>query len=93
MALTERQQVLEQLRKTERPLIVFRKDWNPDAAASAVALASALEGAGKKCEIVCDGFEAPAHLAFLPQLKRVHAEMSALRTFVISVDTQKSRIG
>ncbi len=93
MALTERQQALEQLRKTERPLIVFRKDWNPDAAASAVALAAALESAGKKCEIVCDGFEAPEHLAFLPQLKRVRSEMSALRTFVISVDAQKSRIG
>ncbi len=93
MALTERQQALEQLRHTERPLIVFRKDWNPDAAASAVALAAGLESLGKKCEIVCDGFAAPEHLKFLPQLGRIRAEMAGLRTFVISVDTQKSRIG
>ena len=93
MALSERQQVLEQLRKAERPLIAFRKDWNPDSAAAASALAAVLEGMGKKCEIVCDGFAPPAHLAFLPQLKRVRPEMAGLRTFVISVDTQKSRIG
>ena len=93
MALDERQQVLEQLRKAERPLIAFRRDWNPDAAASAVALASVLDGMGKKTEIVCDGFAAPEHLAFLPQLKRVRSEMAGLRTFVISVDAQKNRIG
>lgn len=93
MALAERQQVLEQLRKAERPLIAFRKDWNADSAAAAVALASALEGMGKKVELVCDGFVQPEHLAFLPQLKRVRPEMAGLRTFVISVDAQKSRIG
>jgi len=93
MALSERQQVLEQLRKAERPLIAFRKDWNADAAAAAVALATALDGMGKKTEIACDGFAAPEHLAFLPQLKRVRPEISGLRTFVISVDAQKSRIG
>lgn len=93
MALSERQQVLEQLRKAERPLIAFRKDWNPDAAASAIGLAAALEGMGKKCEIVCDGFAPAEHLAFLPRLNRVRPEMAGLRTFVISVDTQKSRVG
>ena len=93
MALSERQQVLEQLRKAERPLIAFRRDWNPDSAAAASGLASVLEGMGKKCEIVCDGFVLPEHLAFLPQLKRIRSEMASLRTFVISIDTQKSRIG
>jgi phosphoesterase RecJ-like protein len=93
MALSERQQVLEQLRKAERPLIAFRKDWNPDSAVAASALATVLEGMGKKCEVVCDGFAPPEHLAFLPQLKRIRPEMAGLRTFVISVDTQKSRIG
>ncbi len=93
MALSERQQVLEQLRKAERPLIAFRRDWNPDSAAAASGLASVLEGMGKKCEIVCDGFALPEHLAFLPQLKRIRSEMASLRTFVISIDTQKSRIG
>jgi len=93
MALSERQQVLDQLRKAERPLIAFRKDWNPDSAVAASALANVLEGMGKKCEIVCEGFASPEHLTFLPQLKRIRPEMAGLRTFVISVDTQKSRIG
>lgn len=74
-------------------MIAFRRDWNPDAAASAVALAAVLEGMGKKTDVVCDGFAAPEHLAFLPQLKRVRSEMAGLRTFVISIDAQKNRIG
>lgn len=93
MALDERQQALSRLRAAERPLIAFRKDWNPDSVAASVALAHALEGMGKKCEIVCEGFAAPEHLAFLPQLKRIRPEMSGLRAFVISVDTRKSRVG
>lgn len=93
MALSERQQVIDQLRKAERPLIAFRKDWSADSAAAAVALATTLDGMGKKTEIVCDGFRSPEHLVFLPQLKRVRPEISGLRSFVISIDTQKSRIG
>lgn len=93
MALAERQQVLELLKKSERPLIAFRKSWNPDAAASAVGLCLVLERLGKKPEIVCDGFAPPENLKFLPRLDRVRPEMSGLRAFVISVDTAKSRIG
>lgn len=93
MALSEKQQVLEQLRKAERPLIAFRKDWNPDSAAAASGLATILEAMGKKCEIVCDGFSPPEQLAYLPELKRIRPEMTGLRTFVISIDTRKSRIG
>ncbi len=93
MALTERQQVLEQLRKAERPLIAFRKDWHADSAAAAAALAAVLNGMNKKCEVVCDGFAAPEHLAFLPPLKKIRPEMAGLRTFRISVDTAKTRIG
>jgi len=93
MALTERQQVLEHLRKSERPLIAFRKSWNPDAVASAVGLRLLLERMGKKPEVVCDGFTPPENLKFLPGLDRVRPEMSGLRAFVISVDTAKSRIG
>jgi phosphoesterase RecJ-like protein len=93
MALDERQQVLEQLKKAERPLIAFRKQWTPDAAASAVALFSVLKGMGKRPEMVCDGFSPAPNLGFLPHLKQVRPEMTGLRRFIISVDTAKSRIG
>lgn len=93
MALTERQQVLERLRTAERPLIAFRKDWNPDAAASAVALASVLTGLGKRPEIACDGFAPGERLAFLPGAMRVRPELAGMRRFVISIDTSKQKVG
>jgi len=93
MALTETQQAIEQLRRAERPVIAFRKEWTPDAAASAVGLASVLKSLGKSPEIVCDGFAPPAHLDFLPRLKEVRPEMSALRRFRITVDVSKNKVG
>lgn len=94
MALTtERQQALEQLKKAERPLIVFRKRWTPDGAASAAALYGVLKDMGKKPEMVCEGFAPVDGLKFLPHLGEVRPELSSLRTFVISVDTTATRVG
>lgn len=93
MALTETQQVIDQLKRSERPLIAFRKDWNPDAVASAVGLASVLSEMGKKVEIVCDGFVPAEHLGFLTGLKEIRSEMTSLRKFVISVDTRDRKVG
>jgi phosphoesterase RecJ-like protein len=93
MALTEKQQVIEALKKTERPLIAFRKRWNPDGVASAVGLFALLQALGKQPEIVCEDFSRAERLSFLPHIDRVRPELSSLRKFVISIDTSKSRIG
>lgn len=93
MALTETQQVKEQLQKTERPLICFRKQWTPDGVASALSLFLILRRLGKKPELVCEGFEPAKNLHFLPDLKTVRPEISSLRKFVISIDTSKSKVG
>ena len=93
MALTETRQAIEQLRRAERPLIAFRKDWNPDAVASAVSLALVLDGLGKKTEITCDGFVPDESLSFLPRLKDIRPEITSLRKFVISVDTSDRQVG
>ena len=93
MALTEISQVVDQLKRSERPLIAFRKDWTPDAVASAVALSSVLTDMGKKVEIVCDGFAPADHLAFLPGLAAIRSEVSSLRKFVISIDTRERKVG
>lgn len=93
MALTETQQVLESLRKSERPVIAFPKQWNPDAVASAAGLYALLKDLGKRPEIVCDGFAPAEHLKFLPHLNQIRPELSGLRKFVISIDTAKSRVG
>ena len=81
------------LRRSERPLICIRKDWNADSVASAVALFSMLRDMGKRPDVVCDGFASPKHLSFLPHLQDIRPEMAALRKFVISIDTAKSKVG
>jgi nanoRNase/pAp phosphatase (c-di-AMP/oligoRNAs hydrolase) len=93
MALTETRQAIEQLRRAERPLIAFRKDWNPDAVASAISLALVLDGLGKKTEITCDGFVPDESLSFLPRLKDIRPVITSLRKFVISVDTRDRQVG
>jgi phosphoesterase RecJ-like protein len=93
MALTEKQQVIETLRKAERPMIVFRKEWNADSVASAVALSLMLKDMGKKPEIVCEEFAPDSRIAFLPGLDAIRPDMAVLRRFVISVDTAASKIG
>ena len=93
MALSEKQQVVERLRKTERPLICFRKRWNPDSVASALCLYRILKHQGKTPELVCEDFSAKQNLSFLPQLELIRPEISSLRKFVISIDTSKSKIG
>lgn len=93
MALTERQQVIAQLRKSERPLICFPKSWNPDAVSSSVALFGMLTSMGKKPEMVSEGFVPQPHLGFLPSLDRVRSELSPLRKFVVSIDTRTHKVG
>lgn len=93
MARSETQQVKEQLQKSERPLICFKKQWNPDTLSSALGLYLILQRLGKKPELVCEGFKATQNLHFLPQLNAVRPEISSLRKFVISVDTSKNKVG
>lgn len=93
MALTERQQVIEQLKKTKSPLICVPKSWNPDSVASAVALYEMLASMGKKPELVCEGFKAPSNLGFLEHLPKIRADIAPLKRFVISVDTSRNKVG
>lgn len=93
MALTERQQVIEQLRKSKNPLICFPKTWNPDAVASAIALFDILDSMGKKTEMFCEGFSSKSHISFLNHLEKIRPEISPLRKFVISVDTKRNKVG
>lgn len=93
MALTERQQAINLLKKAKRPLICLPKRWNPDAVASAVALFGMLKADGKKPEIVCEGFKGRDHIAFLPSIERIRPDLSPLRKFIVSIDTSRNKVG
>jgi nanoRNase/pAp phosphatase (c-di-AMP/oligoRNAs hydrolase) len=73
-------------------LITFRKEWNVDAAASALALSAFFTARGKRVDIVADGFVAPKSLAFLPGVENIRPAFSQLQKFVISLDVSKTPI-
>ncbi len=73
-------------------LITFRKEWNVDAVASALALAAFFEKRGKRVDIVADGFAPTKAIGFLPNADRILPRFSHLQKFVISLDVSKSKI-
>lgn len=73
-------------------LITFRKEWNVDAVASALALAAFFEKRGKRVDVVADGFATSKSIAFLPNVARILPRFSHLQKFVISLDVSKSKI-
>ncbi len=73
-------------------LITFRKEWNVDAVASALALAAFFEKRGKRVDVIADGFVAPKSIKFLPGVDRILPAFSHLQKFVISLNLSKSKI-
>jgi len=92
MALNEVQQIQEVIKKSHHILITFPKDFSIDAVASALALYLVLKKQDKLVDIVCDNFEPPNNLKFLPKSETIKPKISNLQKFVISVDTNKDKI-
>lgn len=91
MALVHHEQVLEALKRSDRPLLVVGAGSGADGYASAVGLALVLEKLGKKPEIVAHDGSAPKTLAFLGA-HGVKPVLEKLRRFRIELDTRKVAI-
>lgn len=92
MALNESEQINDIIKKSNNILITFPKDFTPDAVASSLALYLILKKQDKIVDIVCDGFELPKNLGFLPKSKVIKSKISSLRKFVISIDNKNGNI-
>jgi len=92
MALQTEKQILEAVGKGNHALVTFRKEWTPDAVASALALARLVEARGKKADIVCDGFVPAKQISFLPGIDRIAPSLDKMRKFVISLDVTKNEV-
>jgi phosphoesterase RecJ-like protein len=92
MALQIEKQILEAVGKGDHILVIFRKEWTPDAVASALALARLIEARGKKADVVCDGFAPAKQVSFLPDIDRIAPELGKLRKFVISLDVTRNEV-
>lgn len=87
MALVHHEQVLEVLKRSDRPLLVVGAGSGADGYASAIGLALVLKKLGKKPEIVAHDGVMPKTLAFLGA-HEVKTALEKLRRFRIELDTR-----
>lgn len=90
MALSITQQVSEILNRSRHILITFPAQAGSDAVATSLALGNWLEKKGLRVDIIADRFELPGVLRFLPGSKKITAELSGLRKFVLSLSLSKT---
>ena len=64
--LTQEQQIFEQIKKASNILITFKKTWNGDAVASALAMYLFLKKMDKQVDLVAEKFSLDKLYSFLP---------------------------
>jgi len=92
MALTHNQQLVETIKRSNRPIITIPTGAGPDGYASGIGLAKILEKLDKSAEIVAVDGTTPKNLHFLKGHDKVRGGFGNLRKFVISLDVKKSPV-
>lgn len=90
--LTQEQQIFEQINKASNILITFRKTWNGDAVASALALFLFLKKMDKNVELAAEKFNPDKLYSFLPGYGEINQALDNPRKFIISLDTAKTKV-
>jgi bifunctional oligoribonuclease and PAP phosphatase NrnA len=90
--LTQEQQIFEQIKKANNILITFKKTWNGDAVASALALLLFLRKMDKNVEVVAEKFSMDKLYSFLPGYTEIKHELENLRKFIISLDITNTKV-
>ena len=92
MSLNETEQFSRAIKDSRHILIALPKDFTPDAVGTAMALYLVLKKLGKLADVVCDGFDLPKNLNFLPAVKEIKPQLANLQKFVITLDTEENKI-
>ena len=90
--LTQEQQIFEQINKASNILITFKKTWNGDAVASALALFLFLKKMDKNVEVAAEKFSLDKLYSFLPGYTDIKHELVNLRKFIISLDITNTKV-
>src|SRR3989338_3665683 len=90
--LTREQQIYEQIKKASNILITFKKTWNGDSVASALALFLFLRKMDKNVEVVAEKFSLDKLYSFLPGYTEIKHELNNLRKFIISLDITNTKV-
>jgi nanoRNase/pAp phosphatase (c-di-AMP/oligoRNAs hydrolase) len=92
MALKQSQQVLEAIKRSNRPLICVPASGGPDSYATAIGLATVLQKLEKQPTIVAADGSAPKNLQFLKGYEVIQSKLENLRQFVIELDASKTKV-
>ena len=92
MALTIQQQIAENIKKSEKILIVFPKFSSGDHIGSAIGLALALQKLHKNVTVASDGFVVTSKYKFLPQIDQILGTLSNPKKLVIQLDVSKTKV-
>ncbi|MCG2700813.1 hypothetical protein L6267_01435 [Candidatus Parcubacteria bacterium] len=90
--LTQEQQIFEQIKKAENILITFKKTWDGDAVASALAMHLFLKKLGKNSDIAAEKFNDGRTFSFLPGFGEIKNSLENLRKFIISLDITDTKV-
>lgn len=92
MALNQIQQIYETIERSERPLIVGRRSWDPDTIVSGLGFLKLMQKLEKPAHFVCEDFDGHDKLNFLPHLEHIKSNMDNLNKFIIKLDTSKIKL-
>ncbi len=92
MSLDIKQQITELLKQKNNILIALPQNPSTDAIASGLALSMALEKMNQKSKIVASNFDLLPHHNFLPKSKSIEKNLAALRKFVITLNTSRTKV-
>lgn len=92
MGLSENQQLIEQVQKSNSVLLVCEKNSSVDGLSSALAFSHLLQKMGKKVELICDEFGQTKNLEFLPGIKEVKKSLDGVQQTILIVDANQNKI-
>ncbi len=92
MELSPLEQAGALLRQSTTPLILLPTGPSSDAMAAGLGLVLVLEKLGKAAKIVCPNFTLPPGHDFLPKNSAIEQRLSSLRSFVITIDTSRTKL-
>ncbi|MCK5061552.1 DHH family phosphoesterase, partial [Candidatus Parcubacteria bacterium] len=80
-------------KKADNILVTFKKIWNGDSVASALAFYLLLKKMDKKVDIIAEPFEKSASFNFLPGFNAIKNSLNNLRKFIVSLDITNAKVG
>lgn len=91
MALSPKEQIIDQINKSETILICISKNPSGDALGSALGFYLAMKKLGKKADIVCPTGITSKYL-FLPSANLITHKLEGAKDYILSLDIDKEKL-